>query len=147
MNVIKFSQFCCETADMYVSLYPWYAMPPSVHTILLHCRDVLQNMILPIGMMSEEAQESLNKYVMAYRLHHTRKDSREHTMSDQFRCILVTSDPMISLQRFKRQGRAILVKKSLLPETIALLQQCSVMLSPAASGANSSTDSDDSSDC
>ena len=71
IDTAKFHQFCSETADMYVSLYPWYPMPPSVHKILVHGHVVLQNMILPIGMMSEEAQESLNKYIRAYRLQHT----------------------------------------------------------------------------
>ena len=48
-------------------------------------------------------------------MQHTRKDTREHTMSDQFRYVLVTSDPMISLQGLQRQGRVILSKRSCCP--------------------------------
>ena len=42
--------------------------------------------------------ENLLNVGRIYRMQHTRKDTREHTMSDQFRYVLVTSDPMISLQ-------------------------------------------------
>ncbi|EFN88660.1 hypothetical protein EAI_08004, partial [Harpegnathos saltator] len=36
----KFEAFALETAQLYVSLYPWYYMPLTVHKIHLHGTDV-----------------------------------------------------------------------------------------------------------
>jgi len=43
INIDSFREYALQTAKMFVSEYPWYYMPSSVHRILL-----------PIGMMSEE---------------------------------------------------------------------------------------------
>lgn len=52
-------------------------MPSSVHKILIHGAEIINNVSLPIGMMSEEAQESRNKDLRNLREHHTRKNSRK----------------------------------------------------------------------
>ena len=36
-------------------------MPPTVHKILIYSSAVIKNAILPIGQLSEEAQEACNK--------------------------------------------------------------------------------------
>ena len=57
--------------------------------------------MLPIGMTSEEALESRNKDNKQFRLHHARKDSRSHTIEDQFHYLFITSDPTISTINFE----------------------------------------------
>ena len=85
-----------DTAELYVSLYSWYNMPASVHKILVHGADIINGLELPIGTYSEEAQETRNKHSRQYRLRHARKTSREDTMTEQYRYLMVSSDPAIS---------------------------------------------------
>lgn len=61
LNFEKIGNYCWETAQLYTSLYNWYYMPPCVHKILLHGASIGKSFILPIGQMSEEAQEARNK--------------------------------------------------------------------------------------
>lgn len=76
INVEMFKEYCYETAKEYKRLYNWYYMPPSLHVILIHGWRVIEKMILPIGMFSEEAQECINKYIKKYKLDFACKNSR-----------------------------------------------------------------------
>ena len=67
-----------------------------MHKLLVHGQDILEHFLLPIGLYSEEGQESRHQDVKKYRLRHSRKTSRIHTLTDQFNRLLVTSDPVIS---------------------------------------------------
>lgn len=67
--------------------------------------------------MSEDAQESCNKYIKRFREDFTRKCSRVKTMEDLFRRLLLTSDPLISSVRKLPRKKLI----SLLPEAATLL--------------------------
>ena len=96
---LKFARYCKQTLKLYVSLYPWFYMPITMQKLLVHGLAIVKRMILPIGLYSEEAQESRNKNIKNIRLHHSRKDTREHTINDQFRNLLITSDPLISSKR------------------------------------------------
>lgn len=98
INVNNFRKYCLDTAQKYVELYNWYYMPTSVHKILFHGASVINNAILPIGELSEEAQEAKNKDVKKFRTHFTRKSSREHTNEDLFCRLILSSDPYLSLQ-------------------------------------------------
>ena len=96
IEVEKFSKYSRETAEMLIAHYPWYPIPPAVHRVLLHGSETIKEMLLPIGQMSEEAQESRNKDYKAYRRDHTRKTSRLATNEDLVHHLLATSDPVIS---------------------------------------------------
>lgn len=61
INFESFDEYCKETAELYIELYNWYRMPPSMHKILLHGSIVIKNALVPIGLLSEEAQEACNK--------------------------------------------------------------------------------------
>ena len=52
-------------------------MPSSVHKILILGVDIKNNVSIPIGMMSEEAQESRNKDLRNFREHHMGKISNK----------------------------------------------------------------------
>lgn len=76
INAEVFKNYCDDTANLYVTLYSWYFMPASVHRILLHGSDIIRASILPIGTLSEEAQECRNKDLKKFREHRARKCSR-----------------------------------------------------------------------
>jgi len=67
INVEKFKEYCVETANLFCSLYPWYPMPTSVHRILIHSSEVINSFLVPIGQLSEEAQEARNKDIKKFR--------------------------------------------------------------------------------
>jgi len=91
-----FESFAKETRRMYQQLYPWFYMPPSVHKILIHGATVIQYVLLPIGMLSEDAQEVRNKHLRKFRLGYSRKCSRQATMEDELHRLLITSDQLVT---------------------------------------------------
>lgn len=87
---------------LYVNLYNWYYMPASVHKVLAHGADIIENLgIVPIGKLSEEAAEARNKDFRRYREHHSRKFCRKATNEDIMNNLLISSDPLISKIRHK----------------------------------------------
>lgn len=96
INADAFDDYALNTAKLFVRLYEWYRMPPTVHKILVHGALIIKNAILPIGVFSEEAQESKNKEYKRIREHHTRKSARILTNTDITNNLLVSSDPKIT---------------------------------------------------
>lgn len=96
IDVDAFNQYALQTAKLYVEKYPWYYMPASVHKILIHGAIIIKEALLPIGQLSEEAQESRNKDLKNFREFHTRKKSRKCTNQNLLNRLLITSDPLIS---------------------------------------------------
>ena len=88
--------YCTETAELYVHLYAWSPMPTTLHRLLMHSAEVVQQCLLPVGMMSEEAAEARQKDARLFRLHRAHRESRHHTMADILGRLLITSDPIIS---------------------------------------------------
>lgn len=101
----KFDSFAQTTAKMYVELYGWHPMSPTVHKILMHGAEVIQQAILPIGQLSEEASEARNKHLRKYRVDFARKFSRIDCNRDVLNRLLLTSDPLISCSRNKRANK------------------------------------------
>lgn len=99
VDVERFNECSFDTAKILVESYSWYCMPTSIHVVLVHGPLIVERAPLPIGQLSEEAQESRNKDIKRYREHFTRKCSRESTMTDIFHWLLVRSDPLISSLR------------------------------------------------
>lgn len=124
INVDNFRQYAVELAKKIVESFHWYCMPTLVHKLLIHGPQIIQNSVLPIGQMSEDAQEACNKFFRIYRLHFTRKNYRQRTMEDVFKRFLVASDPYISSYR----KLPIKPLKSLSAETINLLSPPSLSL-------------------
>ena len=122
INVVKFEEYALSTARRFVELYPWYYMPTSMHKIFIHRSQIIGSSLLPIGQMSEEAQESCNKFIKKFRLDFSRKCIRTKTMEDVFCRLLVTSDPLISSLR-KVPAKKM---RSLSPEAIELFNEPSI---------------------
>lgn len=122
INVDNFRQYTVELAKRIVQTYKWYCMPTLVHKLLIHGPEIIQHSVLPIGQMSEDAQEACNKFYSIYRLSFARKNYRQKTMEDIFKRFLVASDPYIS------SCRKLPVKplKSLSAEAVNLLLSPSV---------------------
>lgn len=78
-----------KTAELYVNLYGRYYMPPSVHKILLHGSSIIKPFTLPIGILSEEAQELRNKDIKRYREFYSRKSSGININADIFQRLLL----------------------------------------------------------
>lgn len=113
----KYSAYAFETAELYVNLYGWYPMSPTMHKILVHGAEVIKNAILPIGQLSEEAAEARNKYYREYRKKFARKTSRLDCNRDVFNRLLLSSDPYLSSLRKIPKKRT----SQFAPETLQLL--------------------------
>jgi len=96
INVDNFRKYAVELARKIVKSFDWYYMPTLVHKLLLHSPEIILHAVLPIGQMSEDAQEACNKFFRIYRLQFARKNYRQKTMEDVFKRFLVSSDPYIS---------------------------------------------------
>ena len=118
----NFRAYALETAWKFVELYPWYYMPTSVHKILIHGPEIIASALLPIGQLSEEAQEARNKDIKRFREDFSQKCSREN-MEDIFNWLMITSDPYTSSIR-KLPQKSL---KLLLPEVIELLEPPTVL--------------------
>lgn len=101
----KFEQYSLETAKLYIREYNWYKMPPTVHKVLLHGGKIMQEFNVPIGRLSEEAQEANNKIFKHARAHNSRCCSRKANNEDVMHFLLVASDPLISSIRLKKDKK------------------------------------------
>lgn len=118
INADKFGEFCKDTAKMYVELYGWHPMTPTLHKILVHGTTVIKHAILPIGQLSEEAAEARNKHYRSYRQNYARKFSRIECNQDVLNRLLLTSDPFISCLRKRYPSKS----QPFMSETIELFE-------------------------
>jgi hypothetical protein len=86
----EFNSYAFETAQLFICKYPWFYLPASVHKMLIHGTKIIENAILSIGLLSEEAQEARNKDMKRFRENNTRKTSRKHTMKDLFNNLIIS---------------------------------------------------------
>uniref|UniRef100_A0ABD2XJ72 Uncharacterized protein n=1 Tax=Trichogramma kaykai TaxID=54128 RepID=A0ABD2XJ72_9HYME len=105
INVNAFKEYCYTTAEIYIKLYKWYPLPPSIHILLIHGHKIIESLPLPIGILSEEALEANHKNVKRFRDKFTRKDSRIHTNTDLFNRLLMSSDPLVSMCRNTKERK------------------------------------------
>lgn len=130
INVEKFRNFTLSTAKYFVEKYPWYNMSPTLHKFLIHGSEIITHALLPIGQLSEEAQEARNKDFKSYREHFSRKCSREKSNEDIFNRFLISSDPIIS-----NMSKHYKKKSSVLPQ-----QVLDLLMLPKISEENNSDD-------
>lgn len=141
ININKFEEFAKDTRELYIKEYPWYSMPVSVHKVLFHGKDIIASCILPIGQMSEEAQEARNKNSRKFRELFTRKTSRIDTNTDLLHTLLITSDPIIASLRAAPKtlrGKISLEVQDLLEQSLPTLNK--------SENLNASEDDDDGDD-
>ncbi len=73
----------------------WYNIPPTLHKVLVHGKEIVQATPMPVGWTSEEGSEANTKFARRFHTNHTRKTSQEDTMSDLFNRLIDISDPVI----------------------------------------------------
>jgi hypothetical protein len=78
VNATAFDKYAKETAKLFVSLYALYYMPASVHKVLTHGSAIVSAALLPIGQLSEEAQEARNKNIKKFRELYVQESYREN---------------------------------------------------------------------
>ena len=126
VDTVAFKTYALDTARLYVREYGWYPMPAAVHRVLIHGADIISVALLPIGMLSEDAQESRNKDFRRYRAKRCKKTSRVETNKDLINILLTSSDPIISTLRPLPPKP----KRSMCPAMLALLKGPTSPLSP-----------------
>lgn len=84
IDVQKFRALTPNTARYFVKMYPCYNMPPTLHKYFIHGPEIISSALLPIGQLTEEAQEARNKDFKRYREHNARTYSREKTVENIF---------------------------------------------------------------
>lgn len=135
-----FSNYAMETRDLYLKKYSWYYFPASIHKILQHSKEIINTCIVPLGELSEEAQESRNKDYRRFRENFTRKTSRKDTNRDLLNNFILSSDPVLSSYNQYRPTKS----KQFHPDTIKLLK-CDP--DPNIASKEDNSDSSDESDC
>jgi putative intracellular protease/amidase len=95
INPEKFGDLCEKTLEQYMSCAKWYDIPPSLHRVLVHGKEIVEATPLPIGITSEEGAESNTKFARRFHENHTRKTSQEDTMSDLYHRMMDISDPIV----------------------------------------------------
>lgn len=114
LDLQKFADYGLQTAKLYVKLYSWHPMTPTLHKILIHGATVIEKALLPIGLLSEEAAEARNKHFRQYRQNFTRKFSREACNMDVLNRLLLSSDPLItSIRPTQKKIRSVFSKEAL----------------------------------
>lgn len=101
INVDKFEMFAYETKELLNTMYPWKSMTPTIHRVLAHGKEIIENSMLPLGELTEEAQEARNRDVKKIRLFNTRKSSKIAQNMDLMEYLLISSDPAIYSIRTK----------------------------------------------
>jgi hypothetical protein len=104
INSEAFGKFCKETIDIYFDAElgaPWYPMPPTLHRILFHGKEIIESCPVPIGWTSEEGSEANNKFAREFEANHSRKTSNEDNLLDLFNRLTDISDPVLVAQSIK----------------------------------------------
>lgn len=85
---------------------------------------------MPIGQLTEEAQEARNKDFKKFREHHSRKCSREKSNCDIFNLLLLSSDPVITSKRKLPKKKITSLPKEalnlLIPPSLELISESSM---------------------
>lgn len=97
INSEEFDQYCRDTGDLFGQQYRWFVLPTAVHKILYHGRVFAEEFIIPIGMMSEEAQVARNKDSTSFFRRHAGKESKQEVMGNVMKFMMILGDPMMSM--------------------------------------------------
>lgn len=124
IDVDKYREFAHNTARLFVSKYSWYKMPPTLHKYLIHGPEVISRAQLPIGQLTEEAQEARNKEFKRFRENNSRKCSREKSNTDIFNLFLITSDPVITSKQKKTKKKVTMYSKGSAKFVKSFISQC-----------------------
>ena len=129
IDLNRFEALCRRTKDIYFRSVDWYSMPPTIHKILEHGRQIIAECPVPFGLTNEEASEANNKVLRGFRQHHSRRTSWRNGVQDLFHRLMDISDPVIQENAFRTSSRSRALKP-LSPKILGLLKVPEVI--PAA---------------
>ena len=111
LNIDKMRLLTQDVNKKIVETFPWAVISPSVHRILGHAWEVIQqNDSFGLGGLGEEGLEALNKNIRETRNHGARKISTEENMTDSFNHLWDRSRPTIAeMERVIKRRPAKLV--------------------------------------
>ena len=121
IDLDRFEKICQETKSIYFESVGWYSMPPTIHKILEHGRQIIAECPVPFGLTNEEASEANNKVLRGFRLHHSRRTSWRHGVQDLFQRLMDISDPQIQEMALRNSSRT-LAHQPLSPKILELLK-------------------------
>ena len=82
----------------------WHKIPPTLHKVLVHGKEIIKATPMPVGWTNEEGSESNTKFTRRFHTSHTRKTSQEDTMSDLFNRLMDICDPIaVSYSKEKKK--------------------------------------------
>ena len=102
LDAKAFTQYAMDTASKYVTKYSWFYMPALMHILLY--REMMRNFYnIPLGVLSEKADESTNKEFKHAKLFHTRKTKLINCNQDLLQNIPVSSDSKMATINLYKQ--------------------------------------------
>ncbi|XP_003738064.1 uncharacterized protein LOC100897229, partial [Galendromus occidentalis] len=109
IDVDNFGEYARETKEVVQDRYGWFGLTPTLHKILDHGGNVIRNRPVPIGVLTEEAQEARHKECRYFRLNNARKTSREENVFDLYSMLMILSDPLVNSFRdvVETKGRSV----------------------------------------
>ena len=112
VDIEKFTTLCRDTYELIIESFPWASITPTLHKILAHSAQLIDEYNGGRGMksFSEEGLEACHKYIRRFREQLARKTSFEDNIKDVFIRLLAQSD-VFSLSQRKIIGTKI-IKKS-----------------------------------
>lgn len=124
-----FQEYAHSTYRLFVRLYGWMRISPSVHKVLAHAGEIQERMEISVGAASESGAELCHKIRKDIRRNFTRKTSRQDQLADLFARCMDLTDPVISEAAIKFCDK-YRVREELSPEVMALLDTSSPATGP-----------------
>ncbi|CAH1114516.1 unnamed protein product [Psylliodes chrysocephalus] len=115
-----------ETARLYVKLYDWHPMTPTMHRILVHDAVIIEKALLPIGQIFEEEDVACNKHFRSYRQDFARKFSRESFNQDIFNRLLLSPDPFPRKPQPSTSPSIITLSSIFIPHKVVALKPVNI---------------------
>ena len=86
IDIEKFTTLCLDTYELIIESFPWASITPTLHKILAHSAQLIDEYNGGRGMksFSEEGLEACHKYIRRYREQLARKTSFEDNIRDVF---------------------------------------------------------------
>ena len=97
LDPAKVKDFCDDTIDQYYLLFPWAPMNPTLHMLLAHLPEILENVPegMKIGYFSEEPLESSHKQIRQFAKTKASSKTRQIRLKNVFQRQLDISNPKV----------------------------------------------------
>ena len=97
LDPAKVKDFCDETIDQYYSLFPWAPMNPTLHMLLAHLPEILENVPegMKLGYFSEEPLESSHKQIRQFAKTKASAKTRQLRLKNVFQRQLDICNPKV----------------------------------------------------